>query len=55
MKIKHIVLIGTLLTVMGCSNPSVPEVFTDSKALPNIYPDYINVGTSWQKRLRVVP
>lgn len=43
MKIKHIVLIGTLLTVMGCSNPSVPEVFTDSKALPNIYPDYINV------------
>jgi len=27
----------------GCSGPSVPEVFTDSKALPKIYPDYTDV------------
>lgn len=29
--------------MMGCSGPSVPEVFTDSNALPRIYPDYIDV------------
>ncbi len=28
---------------MGCSGPSVPEVYTDSKVLPDIYPDYTNV------------
>jgi len=28
---------------MGCSGPSVPEVFNDSKALPKIYPDYTDV------------
>ena len=27
----------------GCSSPTVPEVFTDSKDLPKIYPDYIDV------------
>ncbi len=29
--------------MMGCSGPSVPEVFTESKDLPKIYPDYTNV------------
>jgi hypothetical protein len=28
---------------MGCSGPSVPEVYTDVKDLPKIYPDYTNV------------
>jgi hypothetical protein len=29
--------------MVGCGGPSVPEVYTDSKALPKIYPDYIDV------------
>ena len=40
---KYIALIGFCLAIVGCSGPSVPEVFTDSKALPKIYPDYIDV------------
>jgi hypothetical protein len=31
------------LALMGCSSPSVPEVFTDSPNLPKIYPDYTDV------------
>jgi hypothetical protein len=27
----------------GCTSPSLPEVFSESKALPKIYPDYTNV------------
>ena len=41
--IRKLAYIGFCLAIMGCSGPSVPEVFTDSKALPKIYPDYINV------------
>lgn len=29
--------------MLGCSGPSVPEVFTESKSLPKIYPDYVGV------------
>lgn len=43
MKIKIIAFIGFGLGMIGCSRPSIPEVFTDSKALPCIYPDYTNV------------
>ncbi|MBP5799539.1 MAG: PD40 domain-containing protein [Prevotella sp.] len=35
--------IGCCMALMGCSGPSVPEVFTDSKAFPKIYPDYTDV------------
>ena len=31
------------MAMIGCTGPSVPEVFTDSKSLPKIYPDYIDV------------
>ena len=31
------------LAVIGCAGPSVPDVYTDSKALPKIYPDYTDV------------
>ncbi len=41
--IRKALYIGFCLAVMGCSGPSVPEVFTDSKSLPKIYPDYTNV------------
>lgn len=40
---KRLTYIGCCLAMMGCSGPSVPEVFTDSNALPRIYPDYTNV------------
>ena len=43
MRIRNILYIGLCLTMMGCSGPSVPEVFTESKDLPKIYPDYTNV------------
>lgn len=43
MRIRNILYIGLCLAMMGCSGPSVPEVFTESKDLPNIYPDYTNV------------
>ena len=43
MRIRNMASIGFCLVMMGCSNPSVPEVFTDSNALPRIYPDYTNV------------
>ena len=29
--------------MIGCAGPSVPDVYTDSKALPKIYPDYTDV------------
>ena len=41
--IRKFIYIGFCLAVMGCTGPSVPEVFTDSKSLPKIYPDYTNV------------
>ena len=40
---KYIAYIGLCLMMVGCTGPSVPEVFTDSKSLPKIYPDYTNV------------
>ena len=43
MKTKNILCISIILTFLGCTGPSVPEVFTDSKTLPKIYPDYTNV------------
>ena len=43
MRIRNILYIGLCLAMMGCSSPSVPEVFTESKDLPKIYPDYTNV------------
>ena len=43
MRIKQLAFLGICLAIVGCSGPSVPEVFTDSKALPKIYPDYIDV------------
>ena len=43
MRIRNILYIGLCLAMMGCSGPSVPEVFTESKDLPKIYPDYTNV------------
>lgn len=43
MRIRNIASICFCLAVIGCSGPSVPEVFTDSKSLPKIYPDYIDV------------
>ena len=43
MNIRNIIYIGLCLAMMGCSEPSVPEVFTESKSLPKIYPDYTNV------------
>ena len=41
--IRKFVYIVFCLAVVGCGGPSVPEVFTDSKELPKIYPDYTNV------------
>ena len=41
--IRKLAYIVFCLAVVGCGGPSVPEVFTDSKALPKIYPDYIDV------------
>lgn len=43
MRIRNIASIGCCLMMMACSSPSVPEVFTESKSLPKIYPDYTNV------------
>ena len=43
MRIRNILYIGLCLAMMGCSGPSVPEVFTESRDLPKIYPDYTNV------------
>ena len=40
---KQLAYIGLCLAIMGCSAPSVPEAFTDSKNLPKIYPDYTDV------------
>ena len=41
--IMKLTYIGFCVAIMACSGPSVPEVFTDSKALPKIYPDYTDV------------
>ena len=41
--IRKAIYIGFCLAMMGCSSSSVPEVFTDSKKLPKIYPDYTDV------------
>ena len=43
MKSRVLLYFFFYLAVMGCSAPSVPEVFTDSPKLPKIYPDYIDV------------
>ena len=40
---RKLIYIGCCVAMMGCSGPSVPEVFTDSKELPKIYPDYTDV------------
>ena len=36
-------LVGLCVVMVGCGSPSVPEVYTDVKDLPKIYPDYTNV------------
>ena len=41
--IRKLAYIGFCLAMVACSGPSVPEVFTESKALPKIYPDYTDV------------
>ena len=43
MKPRLYIYIACCIAVVGCGNPSVPEVYTDSKALPKIYPDYTDV------------
>ena len=43
MKMKKLLYICVCVGMMGCSNPSVPEVYTDVDGLPQIYPDYTNV------------
>ena len=43
MKIRELLYIGCCLMVIGCASPSVPDVFTETDRLPNIYPDYTNV------------
>ena len=43
MRLRNIASVCFGLAVIGCSGPSVPEVFTDSKNLPKIYPDYVDV------------
>ena len=43
MMIRKLLYITFCLAVVGCSTPSVPENFTESKSLPKIYPDYTDV------------
>ena len=43
MTIRKIAFIGFCLVLAGCSGPSVPEEFTESKEKPRIYPDYTDV------------
>ena len=40
---RNILYIVACLTIMSCGGPSVPEVFTETDRLPNIYPDYKDV------------
>ena len=42
-KMMRFATIGVWLAVAGCSGPSVPDVFTETAALPKIYPDYTDV------------
>lgn len=41
--IRKIIYFAVCLAMAGCTSPSLPEVFSESKALPKIYPDYTNV------------
>ena len=43
MRLKFLSYIGLCLAMVGCSSPSVPDVFTDANTLPKIYPDYTDV------------
>ena len=43
MKLRLFFYIGCFLGLVGCGSPSVPDVYTNSKALPAIYPDYTDV------------
>ncbi len=43
MKLSDILYIGFCVAVVGCGGPAVPEVSTDTKTLPKIYPDYTEV------------
>lgn len=46
MKMRKIIFIGLVgigMVMASCGRPSVPEVYTDVKELPRIYPDYTNV------------
>jgi len=43
MKTIRILSISICLALLGCTGPSVPDVYTDSKSLPKIYPDYTGV------------
>ena len=40
---RKIAFIGFCLAVMGCTGPSVPEVFTETDRVAEIYPDYTGV------------
>ncbi len=40
---KRLTYTAIALAMMGCTGPAVPDVFTDSKELPKIYPDYTDV------------
>ena len=42
LRITHITFAAALLFMAAC-RPSVPETYTDSKQLPKIYPDYVDV------------
>ena len=41
--IRNNLYIVACLTIMSCGGPSVPEVFTETDRLPDIYPDYTDV------------
>ena len=43
MMIKKLLYTAVCLATIGCAGPTVPEVYTESKSLPKIYPDYTNV------------
>ena len=40
---KHIILAVAVFVLTACGGASVPEKYTDSKKLPEIYPDYTEV------------
>ncbi len=43
MHIKRFLYIASCAAAVACSNPTVPEAYTEAKTLPRIYPDYTDV------------